>query len=210
MSEPGRRRGRPPRLLSGDTAARILDTARTLFAEHGFTVTTNRMVADAAGVTPTALYHYHASKLDLYAAVHDECRDRLARRMAAAVTDADTFVDRLIAVLDTTQQLANEDPSLARFLASAHVDMARQADVQATVHGGSMWLSELVAGVVEAGVATGELGTAERAGANALLVALLMGLTDAASIDPDLHNRAITASRNALRGWVLARQLAGG
>ncbi len=81
MSEPGRRRGRPPRLLSGDTAARILDTARTLFAEHGFTVTTNRMVADAAGVTPTALYHYHASKLDLYAAVHDECRERLARRV---------------------------------------------------------------------------------------------------------------------------------
>lgn len=205
MTDSIRRRGRPPRDLGSDTGTRILHTARTVFAEHGFTYTTNRMVADAAGVTPTALYHYHNSKLDLYVAVYAECRELIARRMASAVSAAHTFVEKLVAVLDTTQSMAAEDPSLARFLASARVDVSRRADVEAALRAGGAWIADLVAGLVDTGIATGELTQAERAGANALVRTLLMGLTDAAAIDPDLHTRAITATRTALRGWAAAR-----
>jgi AcrR family transcriptional regulator len=61
------RRGRRP----GDSADRkdaILEAARTSFADHGYTRTTIRGVAAAAGVDPALVHHYFGSKDDLFLA----------------------------------------------------------------------------------------------------------------------------------------------
>ena len=58
----GRRRGSP------DTRAVILDAARSLFAQHGFSGTSVRAVAGAAGVDPALVHHYFGSKDDLFVA----------------------------------------------------------------------------------------------------------------------------------------------
>ena len=58
----GRRRGSP------DTRASILEAARTLFAENGFSGTSVRAVAGAAGVDPALVHHYFGSKDDLFVA----------------------------------------------------------------------------------------------------------------------------------------------
>ena len=61
-----RRRTTPgPRGERGELAARILDCARSSFAEHGWAGTTIRAVARTADVDPALVYHYFRSKADL-------------------------------------------------------------------------------------------------------------------------------------------------
>ncbi|HEU4361452.1 MAG TPA: TetR family transcriptional regulator [Mycobacterium sp.] len=61
-----RRPGRPPG--SSDTRQRILDSARELFARNGFSSTSVRSVAAAAGVDSALVHHYHGTKQQLFAA----------------------------------------------------------------------------------------------------------------------------------------------
>ncbi|WP_326596692.1 TetR/AcrR family transcriptional regulator [Streptomyces sp. NBC_01803] len=49
------------------TQERILDSARDLFAQHGFERTTIRGVASAAGVDPALVMQYYGSKRELFA-----------------------------------------------------------------------------------------------------------------------------------------------
>ena len=58
----GRRPGAP------DTRAEVLDAARVLFAERGFSRTTIRAVAADAGVDPSLVHHYFGTKDDLFMA----------------------------------------------------------------------------------------------------------------------------------------------
>jgi len=58
----GRRPGSP------DTRAAILEAARSLFAEKGFTGASVRAIATAAGVDPALVHHYFGTKDDLFVA----------------------------------------------------------------------------------------------------------------------------------------------
>lgn len=61
----GRRKGSP------QTRQEILDAARNLFAERGFTGTSIRGVAAAAGVDPALVHHYFGTKEGLFRAALD-------------------------------------------------------------------------------------------------------------------------------------------
>ncbi|MCM2393794.1 TetR family transcriptional regulator [Streptomyces albipurpureus] len=66
-----RRRGRPARTEATDGPAapeRILEAARTEFAERGYDKTTMRGIARAAGVDAALVHHYYGSKDDVFAA----------------------------------------------------------------------------------------------------------------------------------------------
>jgi AcrR family transcriptional regulator len=61
-----RRTGRPPSTVDGQTVPqRLLNVARTLFAQKGFYRTSVQDVVATAGVTKGAMYHYFGSKDDL-------------------------------------------------------------------------------------------------------------------------------------------------
>lgn len=59
----GRRRGRP------ETRQEIVDAARELFAERGFTGTSIRAIGAAASVDPALVHHYFGTKEGLFRAV---------------------------------------------------------------------------------------------------------------------------------------------
>jgi hypothetical protein len=73
-----------------DTRARILDAARTLFAERGYAGTSMRDLADALGMTKAALYYHFpelmadpSAKSDLGGRLDSQGRfDRLERALA--------------------------------------------------------------------------------------------------------------------------------
>ncbi|MEY3806305.1 MAG: hypothetical protein RIR69_1117, partial [Actinomycetota bacterium] len=69
MTVTQRRLGRPADTDSTDTRDRIVVCARECFAAEGFEGTTNKDIANNAGVSSAALYHYFPSKADLYVAV---------------------------------------------------------------------------------------------------------------------------------------------
>lgn len=75
------------------TEARILDSARELFAEKGFDRTTIRAVAAAAGVDPALVMQYFGSKRELFSEAVQ------ALPVSPAPTDTDALVDQLLATL---------------------------------------------------------------------------------------------------------------
>lgn len=62
LSKP--KRGR--RVGAGESKSAILDSARRLFAEHGYDGTSLRQVARLAGVDPAMIHHYFAGKEELF------------------------------------------------------------------------------------------------------------------------------------------------
>lgn len=66
-----RRRGRPSRQAAAegpDARTRILQAARTEFAERGYDKTSIRQVAKAAGVDAALVHHYFGTKDEVFAA----------------------------------------------------------------------------------------------------------------------------------------------
>ncbi|MCX0244515.1 TetR/AcrR family transcriptional regulator [Streptomyces drozdowiczii] len=66
-----RRRGRPARAASDtgpDARTRILEAARTEFAERGYDKTSVRGIARAAGVDSALVHHYFGTKDEVFAA----------------------------------------------------------------------------------------------------------------------------------------------
>lgn len=72
MTEPSpRRRGRPSRTSADSEPGareRILEAARTQFAERGYDKTSVRGIAKAAGVDPALVHHYFGTKDEVFAA----------------------------------------------------------------------------------------------------------------------------------------------
>ncbi|HEX5339459.1 MAG TPA: TetR family transcriptional regulator [Gammaproteobacteria bacterium] len=61
--------GRPHRSHNPAVRARLLDAARGLFAQHGFSAVSTRAVAESAGANPAMIHYYFGSKQGLYEAM---------------------------------------------------------------------------------------------------------------------------------------------
>lgn len=198
-----RRLGRPPASSSVETRLRIVDVARKLFAEVGWEETTNKLVAEHAGVTGAALYHYFDSKLEMYVAVYDAAAALVRERFAEAMEASDTFVGQFEAVLEEAHRMNAHDPTLARFLGSARIDIARHPEIQKAMQRRHGAADEIVTQLVDTGIATGELTPGDRPGATALVRLILVGLNDAVSNDLAVHRTAIDAVKALVEGRLL-------
>ena len=74
---------------------RILDAAAIEFARSGYSATSVRDIAAAAGILPGSMYYHFASKEDLLAAVHETGIRRIKERVLAAIETADNPWGRL-------------------------------------------------------------------------------------------------------------------
>ena len=125
---PVRRRGRPTGNTSGDTRERVLLAAQRTFAALGYEPTTNKAIADEAGITTGAIYHYFESKRDLYAAVLDHVSSVIYGRFREAAVGPDLRA-RVHAVLDAAVGLGDSDPSYAAFVVSVPTEAQRHAEL---------------------------------------------------------------------------------
>lgn len=197
------RLGRPPDTDSADTRRRILDIARLAFAQRGYGAATNRNLGTEAGITAGAIYHYFGSKLDLYLAVHDDVQERVLARFAEAVSTPATFRGKLEAVLDEAHLMNDEDPTLAQFLGSLRVDLRRHDELRHALHPSAVSRQQFFDRIVDTGLETGEIDPADRDKVSALLLTLLIGLTDAVSGDPLQHSDAIAGIKSLVEGKLI-------
>jgi AcrR family transcriptional regulator len=134
------------------TAARILDAAERVFAEHGFAAASTREIAALARV-PLGAVHYHwGTKQGLREAVMsrlaDRIRDTLLRNFVPGATPGgtidnmvDAFLELLIANHDTARLMYRtplepmDDRSLRLFkeLETLGLGMARETHPDATI-----------------------------------------------------------------------------
>jgi AcrR family transcriptional regulator len=196
-----KRLGRPPSAESTDTRKRITETARLLFSERGFEVTTNKMLAAEAGITTGALYHYFDSKYGIYAAVYDEVQTIVYGHFVVVEAENDTFITRFEAMLEVAYNLNREDPSLARLIGAVRIDERRDPELRALL--GSIHASRqggFFERLVELGIKTGEIDPTHRSLVLSLLQIILIGLTDAVSDNPVQHRLAIDGIKALVEG----------
>ena len=125
--------GRPPASVSAETRSRILMAARDCFARLGYSRTTNKDIAAAAGITTGAIYHYYDSKQDLFVAVTDEVTELVFSEFERVVADEATFLGQLRALLDAASRLHEHDRTLARFSAICPIEVQRHPELAASV-----------------------------------------------------------------------------
>ncbi|MCD0483990.1 TetR/AcrR family transcriptional regulator [Streptacidiphilus sp. ASG 303] len=81
----------------------LLEAARQEFAERGYGSTSIRDIAQRAGVSLSALYHYYGGKQELLHALLDEGMDRYRRACDTALAGAgDDPAERLEALVEAT------------------------------------------------------------------------------------------------------------
>jgi AcrR family transcriptional regulator len=131
-----RGRGRPANTSADDTVAAMLAAARWQFAAHGYSATSNRTVADAAGLAHTAIYNHFGSKARLFTAVFADVQNLLIAELERSVRAAPTEPPFPRALLDAIEALRAADPSYVEFLASMYVEVRRHADLREVFQGG--------------------------------------------------------------------------
>lgn len=105
--------GRPADADSAQTRRTILRCARASFAEKGFDATTNKEIANAAGVTPAAIYHYFPSKADLFVGVCEEIADTIVSSISDIASRKGTLVEKIALLVDAATSLgASQTPAM--------------------------------------------------------------------------------------------------
>ena len=128
-------RGRPSNSCTADTVAVMLVAARKQFAAQGYAATSNRTVANAAGLAHTAIYNHFGSKAQLFTAVFLDVQDRLIfelQRSAGRTPDEPAFPG---ALLDAIEALRAADPTYVEFLASMYVEVRRHPELRNVFQG---------------------------------------------------------------------------
>ncbi|MBM3637888.1 MAG: helix-turn-helix transcriptional regulator [Actinobacteria bacterium] len=149
-TDDARRLGRPTDADSGLTRERIIAAARIAFAERGYDATTNKQVADSAGITAAAIYHYFPSKVELFLAVCEAVEERFVQAFASPSGQADTVHARLSLMVERIEELNEEDHSLVRFLMGMGVEALLHPETKAAyVHS-----RRRIHGVVSEAIAT--------------------------------------------------------
>ena len=118
------------------TKARILDSAETLFMEHGFEATSLRLITAAAGVNLAAVNYHFGSKEELFQAVltrrldpMNQARVALLERYERAAAPAPLPCERILAALFIPALELARDPArgganFLRLLGRAYADPA--------------------------------------------------------------------------------------
>ncbi|MGB0111608.1 MAG: TetR/AcrR family transcriptional regulator [Ilumatobacteraceae bacterium] len=197
---PAKRRGRPTDRDSTETRRAIIDNARRLFAERGYSAVTNKELAEAAGITTGALYHYVESKLDLYVLVHRDMQRQIYGRFQEAIAQSDTFIGKLEGVLEAAADLDERDPTLTLFIGTVRTDMRRFTEIEERLAMTVSQRDDFFVSIVDVGVATGEICHANRDLVVEFLRVVLVGLTEGVSSTPGQHRVAIDSIRAAVRG----------
>lgn len=207
MTTPSSRRGRPPDADSAATRARIITCARRRFAGSGYDATKVRAIAEDAGLSTTALYHYFTAKLDLFGAVYGDTQDLIYNELERATTGVESFAERVRITLDLSYLQTRNDPWPSRFLSSCRIDAHRNPALRPALQAGgtmSRWQRYLQA-TLDLGVSTGEIRAEDREMIGALLQAIMVGLANAVAHDETAHRQAIDGFLALLDGELLQR-----
>jgi AcrR family transcriptional regulator len=95
---------------------RILDIALEELGSKPPGSVNMRLIAERAGVSPTAIYYYFASKDALFERIKFDAMDELEARLGAAILPGDRARDRLAALIRAYAAWCLERPHLARLL----------------------------------------------------------------------------------------------
>jgi AcrR family transcriptional regulator len=169
--------GRPPGATSDATRTRIVLAARECFARSGYAGTTNKDIADLAGITPAAIYQYFDSKTALYVATVHSAQSELVPEFERAIGEEKSTRAAFRALLAASARLHARDPSLAAFLSSLPVEIRREPSVAEAMASAPSPVLEIFLRMVERGVKAREIAPRDAPRVIAVFVACTMGFS---------------------------------
>ncbi len=99
-----------------DTRTHIADEAAKLFAEHGFSGVSMRMIARQVGIQAASLYNHYPDKESLYFAALAHAFTGRVRGIDEAAADDQSATDRLTQTLIALGRASVDDPVSSRLL----------------------------------------------------------------------------------------------
>ena len=197
-----RKLGRQRDADSVETRARLLAAARKCFGENGFERTTNAQIAEVAGITSAAIYHYFPSKIDLYAAVFEEVQEFIYAEIEKGIELHETLVDRFSAALDVSVRINRDDPSIAGFVVDVAYEVQHHPELFSFVEPQRQRSANLVKRLCADAFAKGEVrGDIPQEALEDLLSVLLSGLLRFSTLinNPPRHAATVEVLKSMLR-----------
>lgn len=136
MSNPPVRRpklGRPADADSAATRERIVNCAQEYFAANGFEATTNKQIAEAAGITTAGLYHYFPSKGEIYVAVCDHISQTIVSTFAKVCEHDPTLIGRVRLLVEEGSVLSRENRSALVFMSGMSTEVRSHPEIRAGI-----------------------------------------------------------------------------
>jgi AcrR family transcriptional regulator len=184
------------------TRERLLVAAAELTAEGGYASASVVAIAERAGVSAGALYRHFPSKVDLFSELFRAFADRELQAMYEAGDGADTWVERLEAVLTSYATRALSQPRLSWALVYEPVDPRLDADRLESRRRYRESMADLIRRAVDAGeLPEQDPHTSAAAVVGAMAEALLAPTSPnaaAAAEDPELVGRVVALCRRTV------------
>lgn len=145
----------------------ILEAAERIFVEHGYDGATIRKIADAVGLSSTALYMHFADKSEI---LYEICRSALTRLKTSLdeiIAGPGSFRDRLRALMNAYIDFGLSNPNAYRLIYMTRPEEAAAGAQTAAIEVGGEALRALET-FVETGAREGRLTVEPRVAAQAL------------------------------------------
>ena len=169
---------------SEETKARIMQTARQLFAQSGYDASGVAEICAAAGISKGAFYHHFPTKQALFLSLLEEWLAALDSQLTPLLDAVQTVPQSLVQAAAVTglvfQSASGQLPMFLEFWrAASHDPVVWQATI-----GPFRRYQELFAGIVRKGIAEGSLRPVDADTAARVIMAQAVGLILQGVIDP--------------------------
>ena len=168
-------RGRPPGGDSAETKRRIVDVARDEFARSGYAATAVTTVAAAAGLAPSAIYHYFGGKADLYEAVFEATSSAVWGDLGASADGYATLGEAVDAMVAGARDLVYTRRHYNDFLALVPMEARLHEQFAPLLDRRSKYQDDTFGALAELGLSTGELDGFNLTQATEVIRSVIMG-----------------------------------
>lgn len=192
--------GRPTGADGDQTVRRIKAAAIRHIAEAGYASATIKGIAEGAGITSAAIYHYYRSKEALAVDALESALEEMMARLVAAAERGTGLVERLTGVLEEAIACTQDQPDVTRFEASLSFETSRHPDLSAVRAKRRASEESLYRNLITTAIADGEVPDDVDVQAHVdTLTSLSWGLTYLSATAPaDRHRRAVRAVEGVL------------
>lgn len=156
----------------GHGRERVLNAARELFLERGYTGVSMQEIADAAGMRKASLYYHVRDKEDLFIQIVQQEREHVSAGIAAELAMGTNLEDGLRRVARFFGRAIRSDMSRLMSDFMRHVEAKQRAEMRQSMN----QLLDLIRGRFEQAVETGELRDVDPTLAASLFIGMLTGL----------------------------------
>jgi AcrR family transcriptional regulator len=194
--------GRPLGADGERTRQRIMAAAMANIAEAGYAHATMKSIAEQAGLTSAAIYHYFKSKQELVLQVLSSAVDEVIERLDEATRIDGTLQDRFVALLDEAHAIVKDYPDITRFEATVYLESARHPEFVPVFAGEREAEERIYRRLVDEAIDRGEFPAGiDRDGVTDVLTSITWGLRSlSATARADRHRAAIKAMEALFSG----------